>query len=479
MLGERYLLERRLARGGTGEVWCGHDRLLDRPIAAKLPRPGAGDPDFGRRLLAEARHAAAVQHPGIAEVYDVAGDGPVPYLIMELVDGRPLARVVAEEAPVAHDRARRLLCQIAAALDAAHAAGLVHRDVKPANLLVTADDTVKVTDFGISRAVDAATVTRTGFVVGTAQYLSPEQAGGRPASPESDMYALGVVGYELLTGRRPFDGEPLETLRAHRESPVPALPHDVPPDLAGLVLSLLAKDPAQRPTAAEVVGRAPAPPRAASRPVAAAPDDAGPATAPHALPRHAGTAGPRRLVLAGAAAVSTVGLLLAMALTGGGEQGGGSVAAEAAAPEPQPVPVRAASLFHPGGSDDDHADEVPLAVDGDPSTAWTTQTYGSPQFGNLRPGVGLLFDLGQTREVRSVHLTVASPGLDLRVHAGDEPGDGLVDTPAVGAVSEAPPDTVIELAQPVQARYWVVWIERLPNDGRHQARLAEAAFLAT
>ncbi|HWH28333.1 MAG TPA: serine/threonine-protein kinase [Mycobacteriales bacterium] len=517
VLGDRYALERRIAVGGMGEVWAAEDRLLGRPVAVKTARPEVqADAGFADRLLAEARHAAAVAHPGIAEVYDVSAAEPVPYLVMELVDGRPLSQVIADEAPLPPERARRIVCQVAAALDAAHAVGLVHRDVKPSNLLLTADDRVKVTDFGIARAVDAASVTRSGFVVGTAQYLSPEQTSGQPASAASDLYALGVVAFELLTGRRPFDGDPMQVLAAHRDTPAPELPESVPADLRELVTALLHKDPGSRPSAAHVVGRTPYPSdrtavlRApavaggssgpATAPAAgtddgtdaqtaphavlptadpAAAPTAAPALAPHARP-HAGPAAawrraageglrtPRWLpALALAAAVGVIGVV---ALTAGGE-GGPSGSSGA----PQPVPVAAASLFHPGGSDGDYPGEVPRVVDGDPATVWHTQTYSSPEFGNLRPGVGVLFDLGEPRAVREVRLSLPTPGLDLRVHAGDEPGAGLLETEALGAVRGAPGSTVVRVEGAPRARYWVVWVERLPPSGR--AEVAEASFL--
>ena len=496
VLGERYALERRLAVGGMGEVWVADDRLLGRQVAVKLARPEIqADSRFADRLLAEARHAASVAHPGIAEVYDVNTDAEVPYLVMELVDGRPLSQVIREEAPLPPDRARTIVCQVAAALDAAHSVGLVHRDVKPSNLLLTSSDRVKVTDFGISRAVDAASVTRTGFVVGTAQYLAPEQTAGQPASAASDLYALGIVAFELLTGRRPFDGDPMQVLAAHREAPVPELPAAVPPDLRELVTALLHKDPGSRPSAAHVVGRTPYPSdRTAVLDAAALQAPADDPTAHHEMDPswHSASASP---AVGGAAAVpvasaephrtrptsrrwlpaaALVGLVVAV-VAAGALLGGGDGDASSRTTGAQPVPVAAVSLFHPGGSDGDYPSEVPLVVDGDPATVWHTQTYGSPEFGNLRPGIGLLFDLGEPRAVREVRLSLPSPGPDLRVHAGDEPGPALLDSPAVGTVRGAPGSTVVQLEDPPEARYWVVWLERLPASGR--AEVAEASFV--
>ncbi|MBM9459908.1 serine/threonine protein kinase [Nocardioides sp. zg-536] len=246
-----------IATGGMGVVWRATDTRLDRKVAVKvLKAEYADDPTFRTRFETEARSAAALHHPGIAGVYDYGapeGDGPTqpPFLVMELVEGQPLSALLA----TARDAGRTLdtgvvadlLAQAADALGVAHAAGIVHRDVKPANLLVTPDRKVKITDFGIARAADAVALTRTGSVMGTPQYLSPEQARGNPSTPASDVYSLGVVAYECLTGRRPFEAEtPVATALAHLQQPVPPLPDTVPPALAAVVTRALAKDPAER-----------------------------------------------------------------------------------------------------------------------------------------------------------------------------------------------------------------------------------------
>ena len=256
----RYRLDSRIATGGMGEVWRATDTVLGREVAVKLLKPEyADDATFRSRFETEARHAASLHHPGIAGVFDFgesrAGEGPGPglphpYLVMELVDGQPLSALLRPGQPLADDAVRDLLAQAGDAIGAAHRAGIVHRDVKPANLLITSDRKVKVTDFGIARAVDAAegaTVTQTGQVMGTPQYLSPEQARGEPVTPASDVYALGVVAFECLAGRRPFEaGSPVATALAHLQQPVPELPDSVPADLAGIVRRALSKDPAER-----------------------------------------------------------------------------------------------------------------------------------------------------------------------------------------------------------------------------------------
>ena len=214
----------------------------------------ADDPLFRSRFETEARHAASLHHPGVASVYDVgesallgAADGsglPRPFLVMELVDGQPLSALLRGGQPLDPEVVRDLMAQAADAIGAAHRAGIVHRDVKPANLLVTPDRQMKITDFGIARASDGLGLTATGQVMGTPQYLSPEQARGATATSASDVYSLGVVAFECLAGRRPFDADsPVATALAHLNDPVPDLPPEVPADLAAVVRRAMAKEP--------------------------------------------------------------------------------------------------------------------------------------------------------------------------------------------------------------------------------------------
>ncbi len=250
----RYRLESRIATGGMGEVWRATDTTLGRDVAVKLLKPEyADDPTFVTRFESEAQHAASLHHPGVAAVYDfgeaAADDGgsPRPYLVMELVDGQPLSALLRPGQPLDPDVTRDLMAQAADAIGAAHAAGIVHRDVKPGNLIVTPDRRMKITDFGIARATEGMALTQTGQVMGTPQYLSPEQAQGGRATPASDVYSLGVVTFECLTGNRPFVGEtPVATALAHLREPVPPLPDTVPRDLAAVVTRALSKDPAER-----------------------------------------------------------------------------------------------------------------------------------------------------------------------------------------------------------------------------------------
>ncbi len=258
------MLEERIASGGMADVWQGTDDVLQRNVAVKVMR---ADPDneeiFAERFRDEALHSAALLHPNITTLFDYGEDDHLSYLVMELVQGLPLSAILREQGALQPDTVRSVLGQAALALGTAHEAGVVHRDVKPANILVREDGLVKLTDFGIARAMDAIGHTRVGEMLGTPNYISPEQAVGQQATGASDLYALGVVAHEMLTGERPFDrGTPIATALSHVNEPPPPLGDDVPEDIRDVVEALLQKDPAARPenaaTVAVMLGVAPA-----------------------------------------------------------------------------------------------------------------------------------------------------------------------------------------------------------------------------
>ena len=257
-LGNRYALTERIAAGGMGEVWEATDTVLGRTVAVKLLHPGLSqENDFVERFRAEARHTAGFQHPNITTVFDYGEEDGTAYLVLELVVGQPLSQIIYERAPLSAQETTSILIQAATALAVAHRGGVVHRDVKPANILVTADGTAKLTDFGISRLTDAAPLTQTGSIIGTAQYLSPEQAMGQSATASSDIYALGIVGHEMLTGKRPFDaGTMVATALAHINQEPPPLPDTLPVGIRGVIAAALSKDPANRPTSAAAMAHA-------------------------------------------------------------------------------------------------------------------------------------------------------------------------------------------------------------------------------
>ncbi|MFC9559716.1 protein kinase [Agromyces sp. NPDC056965] len=256
--GGRYELQSRIAIGGMGEVWQATDLVIGRQVAIKILKDEyLGDPGFLERFRAEARHAALVNHEGIANVFDYGEEDGSAYLVMELVPGEALSTILEREHVLSTDKVLDIVAQTAAALQAAHAAGLVHRDIKPGNLLITPDGRVKITDFGIARIADQVPLTATGQVMGTVQYLSPEQASGHPASPTTDIYSLGIVAYEALAGRRPFTGESQVAIAMAQinETP-PDLPVTVSEPVRNLVYGCIAKNPADRPQSAAHLARA-------------------------------------------------------------------------------------------------------------------------------------------------------------------------------------------------------------------------------
>lgn len=254
-LGERYILRERIAVGGMGEVWAAVDEVLNRPVAVKVLRTDlAPDANFQARFRAEARTAAALSHGGIAAVYDYGEVQGSAYLVMELVPGDPLSAMIADEGALGSERTLSIVAQAARALHAAHQHGVIHRDIKPANLMITPELRVKVTDFGIARPRDHEPLTATGQVMGTAHYLAPELARGEIASPLSDVYALGVVAYECLTGWRPFEGDnQVAVATAHLQDEPPPLPETIPQQIRDIVMSAMAKNPAKRPQGANVL----------------------------------------------------------------------------------------------------------------------------------------------------------------------------------------------------------------------------------
>ncbi|MFB4267792.1 serine/threonine-protein kinase [Nonomuraea sp. GTA35] len=257
-LAGRYRLDTRIGAGGMGEVWRGEDVVLARTVAVKVLLPGRmEDPGFVARFQGEARAMATINHSGVVDVYDYGVSGDTVYLVMKFVDGEPLDRLLGRLGRIPPQAAMELIAQAASALQAVHDQGIVHRDVKPGNLLVQRDGTLVLTDFGIARSDIASRLTDAGMVLGTAAYCAPEQAEGAPVTPAVDIYALGVVAYECLVGQRPFDGDSAVTiaLKHIREAP-PPLPQDIPQSVRTLVEIALSKDPARRYPSARAMSEA-------------------------------------------------------------------------------------------------------------------------------------------------------------------------------------------------------------------------------
>jgi serine/threonine protein kinase len=273
LMGGRYRLIRRMAAGGMGHVWEAEDTVLHRVVAIKMLSEGlSSEPTSAERFRREAQASAGLSHPNVAGVFDYGEDDGTQFIVMELIEGETLAERIAREGRLDPAEATRIAVQVASALDTAHEAGIVHRDVKPGNVMLTPQGEVKVLDFGIAAAA-GPNLTATGFTIGTAAYLSPEQAAGERAIPASDVYSLGVVLYEMLAGRPPFAGEtPVAVAAAHVSREVPSLIDqvpDLPPHVAHACEQALAKDPSARPpTAAAFRQMLEAPNRAADPAVA-------------------------------------------------------------------------------------------------------------------------------------------------------------------------------------------------------------------
>lgn len=253
----RYRLDRRLAQGGMGEVWKGFDIQLGRIVAIKALRTDTVNVEAKlRRLRAEAHNSANLAHPNIAALFDYYEHDGIGFLIMEYVPSKSLADLYHKEKIIDPTKLLPILIQTARGLFVAHSHGVIHRDVKPANIMVSDTGNVKITDFGVSYSSDQEQITQDGMVVGTAQYISPEQAQGEQATAQSDIYSLGVVAYEGLCGHRPFTGAtPVDIAAAHVNDPVPPLPENVDLQLQQFIMSMLAKNPKDRPKDALVVSR--------------------------------------------------------------------------------------------------------------------------------------------------------------------------------------------------------------------------------
>jgi eukaryotic-like serine/threonine-protein kinase len=475
LLAERYELSEQVASGGMTSVWRGHDRVLGRDVVVKVLHPElAADPSFRARFHEEAVNAARLTHPNIVALYDTGEQGAVAYIVMELVNGPTLREALGRHGPLPPSRAARLSMEVAAALDYAHQAGVCHGSLKPGNILLADDGTVKVADFSIARAAAEEDPGRTGEVLGANGYLAPEVARGDDADGRADVYGLGACLYEMLTGRAP-GADPSTTI------PPRALRAGVPRDLDTVVRQAMATDPADRFQTIQAMAAAlsrsasdadgpPAPEFLPPPPVPTGPD----VTPTRGFLRHEGRLLGWVLALVAVAAVLVaVGLTLAKddlgGLFGDDDPPGRSDAGSATTTAPPPIEVVAATSFDPFTNDPDkleNQDDVALAVDGDRTSAWRTEGYND-NFAEsaYKPGVGLVLDLGDVKEVGNLTLALnPDGGSELAIYGSDDP---------------QPPPTLdgwTELSEPKDAgarvtfelegsyRYLLVWFTSVPQD---------------
>lgn len=480
LLGERYRLDELIGRGGMASVWRATDTVLAREVAVKRLHAGLlADEEHAERFRREAMLVARLSHPNLVHLLDRGEDAHGPYLVMELVEGENLKTRVRREGALPAAEAARICAQVGRALAYAQAQGVVHRDIKGQNVLLTPEGVVKLTDFGIARSIEAdgqAGLTRTDMMVGSADYLSPEQADGRPVDARTDVYSLGIVLYECLTGELPFRGEGFVAVAMkHCTEPLPdprAADAAVPDWLAACAMRAAAKEPGDRyPDAASMVVAL----ESAGRDSAA--DDGTavlqlPPTGPLRLDEDTARR-PRRgrgrmLWGAAAAALVAAAAIAALVLLGPGSGDGGQAAARAA-----PLAFAAVRDYDPQGQDQtERPDLLPAAYDGDAETAWYTENYEvTPEFGGLKDGVGLVMRLAAPATATEMIIDSPTPGASFQVLGPDVGGERqkLAEGELEGGRQ------VVPLAAAAPAEAYVLWITRLvPDDqGRYWAGVGE------
>ena len=516
VLGERYLLEEPIATGGMATVWRAHDELLARTVAIKILHEHlAADEAFRERFRREAIAAAKLTHPNVVGMFDTGSDGAQVYLVMEYVDGPTLKDVLGDLGTLEPGQAASIGEQLARALAYAHERGLVHRDVKPANILIGEDGAIKIADFGIAKADEAANdLTKPGMVLGTAAYVAPEQVRGQPVDGQADQYSLGCMLYEALTGRQPFKADsPVATAALRLETnplPLRSLRAGIPRGLDDVVLTAMAVHPDQRHTSLGEFANALAPyaesnltmelhlaPRPTPVPHSSPAGWASPAGwgdahadaetlaganepgrgAGHtsalpvsALPYGGSPPGESFLRSEGRWIAPILGLLaLAGVLVGVGlatgvlEQGdrfpirfARDDSGEQGGALIAPVNIKG---FDPQGDGAENDSDLPNLLDGAVETTWRTDLYRrSPQFGGLKDGVGFWVDLGASRSLHSVVLRTTTPGISYQIRVADSPAPNVEGWRAVGEVLNATALQDVVFADSVTARYVLVWI---------------------
>ena len=492
-LGERYELREPIASGGAAIVWLAYDQHLARQVAVKLLHPHhANDATVVERFERESRNAAQLNHPNAVRIYDTGRDDDLVYLVMEHVDGPSLQEVMREHGQMDPVVVAAIGEQVGSALGAAHAHGLVHRDVKPANILVASDGTVKVTDFGIAKALTGtdATLTNPGTVVGTAAYVAPEQLQDVEVDARADIYALGVVLHECLTGRPAFSGDTPTATAAMRLShdllPPRQLRADVPRALDDIVARATQRDPVDRYADGSVLASALAA-LVTSKPSDLTANLSGRSTtsepdpAPMEQRPYSGSMPSTRQEYARRLAAALIGGFVLALVAYFATQ---ALRDEDPTPTAEAVPweVVETEVFDPtapGGGD--NVDAADRAADGDPQTAWTTRTYPDRTFGDQKSGIGLIFDLGEPVEVRSITIELMRGGIDVELYAAEEPPDELDGLDGWGetraAQTDIRPQQTFQLS-PTTQRYWLVWITGLSADssGEYLAEIAEVRF---
>jgi eukaryotic-like serine/threonine-protein kinase len=455
----RYDVEELVGHGGMSSVYRARDSLLERHVALKiLHERYSADDGFVERFKREARLVAQLQHPNIVTVIDRGEEGGRQYIIFEYVEGENLKEYVVRKGRLDVAEALEVAAEVARALAFAHENGLIHRDVKPQNVLLNGDGRAKVTDFGIARTLDVDGMTQTGTVLGTSNYIAPEQASGQRVDTQSDVYALGVVLYELIAGDVPFPGESfIAVAMKHMHEPAPNLldvRKDVPLRVAAAVDRALEKDPEQRFPSMDAF--------AAELEACLAELESGGGEATMVIPaRQRAKHGPHKKMSRWPIALALLALLAIAAivvgfLTLGGDTNGGEAASA------KSVHLTGVDSYDPfGDNKTEHTEQAPNAADRNPSTYWSTERYNdAPLLG--KPGVGVVLDAGSLVELSRVTVVTDTPGFTAEIEATNTLGG----TPEKVSASETTGrTTVFDIDSGTgPKRYYVIWITRLPQD---------------
>jgi eukaryotic-like serine/threonine-protein kinase len=487
VLSGRYRLESKLGSGGMSTVYLALDEVLDRPVAVKLlHREISEEADQLERFRREARSAARLSHPNLVGVIDAGEDDGRPYIVFEYIEGRTLKRRIQDEGPLPVDEAVAYAIEIGRGLTAAHARKLVHRDVKPQNVLIDPDGRAKVTDFGIARSLEQKGMTATGRVLGTTDYVSPEQAMGEDVDERSDVYSLGVVLYEMLTGDVPFSAETqVGVAMKHVNEPLPDVQvkrPEVSASLAAVVDRSTTKDPRDRyPSVAHMVRDLE---QTLEVEAARRGGTSGEATSVlDSVPKARRRFGRRRVSAVGIA-MGVIGIaLIAAAVFFGGKHLsiGGSNPSGGGTTEIK-LPSGATSEFDPEGDQRETGTQA-LAIDANPTgTAWASEHYDTPDFGGLKDGVGLAVDAGTTVTAKTMDIRSPTPGYDASIYEanGPHPSDLSGWGRPVAHVSNGGGHQTIALpGRPAES--FLIWITKLPtakdDPGRYQMEISDIRLL--